>query len=37
MERKVQEWGEVGVVTDDILEMITRARRGGNKLSRFEN
>lgn len=36
VERKAREWGKVGVVADDILELIKRARREGNKLSRFE-
>lgn len=35
LERKVQEWTEVGVVMDDIIELVRRARNGGNKLSPY--
>ncbi len=30
-DRKVQEWKTVGVVLDDILELVQRARNGGEK------
>ncbi len=31
----MQEWTEVGVVMDDIIELVRRARNGGNKLSPY--
>ena len=35
-ERKVKEWGEVGVAVNDVLGLVQRARSGGNKLTRLE-
>ncbi len=35
IERRVEEWVEVGVSTEDMLALVHRARRGGNQLNRF--
>lgn len=32
---RVREWGGVGVAVDDVMELVERARQGGNKLNRF--
>ena len=35
LERKVREWAEMGVATDDVVELVKRARNEGTKLNRF--
>ena len=35
MEQRVMDWKEVGITMDDVLELVWRARTGGNKLNRF--